>query len=211
MHTITRIQCGNGNCFCVEEDGNTILIDTARTAYRDKILAAYKNKNVRLIVLTHGHIDHIQNAAALSKALNAPVAIHKDDALLIGDNASEPMLAHTLLGKLALALTVRSFKRDKVEPFEPDVFLTDGDTLDAYGVKATVIGLPGHTKGSIGVLIGDSDIFVGDALMNLVYPTKSMLYGNREDMIQSAAKVSAYTFATVHFGHGKSVENRMWC
>lgn len=120
------------------------------------------------------------------------------------------MFAHTLLGKFALALTIRSFKRDKVEPFEPGVFLTDGDALDSYGVKATVIGLPGHTKGSIGVLIGNSDIFVGDALMNLVYPVKSMLYGDREDMIRSAEKISTFRSATVHFGHGRSVGNRVW-
>ena len=210
MLTINRIQCGNGNCFCIEEDGSAILIDTSRAQYRDKILAACKGKNIRLIVLTHGHIDHIQNAAALSRALDAPIAIHKADYGLIQNNMNEPMFADALMGKFLLALLKNSMKHDKAELFEPAVFLGDGDTLDAYGVRATIIGLPGHTQGSIGIIAGESDIFVGDALMNLVYPAKALLYGNHADMLKSAEKISAFPSATVHFGHGRSVANRIW-
>jgi len=160
--------------------------------------------------LTHCHIDHIQNAAALSKVLSAPIAIHKSDYELIRDNTYEPMSADSLLGKVVLAVSSRSFRRDKVEFFEPDVYLNDGDTLDGYGMKATVIWLPGHTKGSIGILVGSSDLFVGDALMNIAYPTKSLLYGNWRDMIRSADKISTFKDATIHFGHGKSVTVEKW-
>jgi len=208
MHIITRIQCGNGNCFCVEDDGNAILIDTSRAAYGEKILNALKGKNIRLIVLTHGHVDHIQNAAILSKALNAPIAMHKADYGLIRNNMEERMSADTILGKLMLGFIKNSLKYGKIDLFEPDVFLLDGDALNDYGVKAKIIGLPGHTKGSIGIVIGDSDIFVGDALMNLIHPTKSLLYGNRADMLRSVEKIGAFSSATVHFGHGKSVRRR---
>ena len=210
MSNIHRIPCGNGNCFCVEDDGNAILVDTSRTQYHDKILDACKDKNIRLIVLTHGHIDHIQNAAALSKALGAPIAMHKADYALIQGNMHEPLFAHTLLGKVILALSAKSLREDRAEAFEPAVYLEDGDTLNHYGVKATIVGLPGHTKGSIGILVDDSDLFVGDALMNMVYPTKSLLYGDRTEMMRSAAKIGTFKGATIHFGHGKSLANRKW-
>ena len=209
MVSITRIQCGNGNCFCVEEDHNAILIDTSWASYRDKILRECGGKNIRLIVLTHGHIDHVQNAAALSKALKAPIAMHKADYALTRNNMGEPMMANTLLGKMICAFLKKNLM-DKIEPFEPEVFLCDGDTLDHYGVGASVIGLPGHTKGSIGILAGDSDLFVGDALMNIMCPTKSLLYGNQAVMLKSAEKISGFKSATIHFGHGKSVANRVW-
>jgi glyoxylase-like metal-dependent hydrolase (beta-lactamase superfamily II) len=183
-------------------------VDTCRHKYRDKILAACKNANVRLILLTHGHIDHVENAAFLSKALGVPIAMHRLDWALIVDNNSEPMKAHTLPGKLILSFIRRSFDRDKNEPFEP-VFLQDGDTLSDFEVDADIIGLPGHTRGSIGVVYGD-DIIVGDALMNIFYPTLSMLYGNLDEMRESGGKIGKLSAKTVHFGHGKSVTNRIW-
>ena len=79
MSNIERIQCGNGNAYLLYDGENAVLIDTCRNKYKEKILERCKTKNVRLIVLTHGHIDHIQNAAFLSKELNAPIAIHKAD------------------------------------------------------------------------------------------------------------------------------------
>jgi len=206
---VKRIQFGIDNCFLVEGDNGAILIDTSRTRNRDKIFNECKDRNIRLIVLTHGHVDHIQNAAALSKSLGAPIAMHRADFRLIKNNMEEPLIAHTLLGKIILASTMK-FGLEEIEPFEPDIYLSDGDSLEPYGVKATVIGLPGHTQGSLGILLGDSDLFVGDALMNIVAPVKSPIYGDRANMTKSAAKISAFKGITVHFGHGKPVANRKW-
>lgn len=210
MQKITRIQCGSVNCFCIEENGSALLIDAAHTQYIDKVIAVCRDKNIRLIVLTHGHIDHIQNAATLSKMLNAPIAMHKEDYALTQNNMAEPMTANTIIGKIALAAIKNELMHGKAEPFEPDVFLNDSDTLEDYGVRASIIGLPGHTKGSIGILAGDTDLFVGDALMNSIYPAKSLMFGNYNDMLKSADKISGYKSVTVHFGHGKSIPNRKW-
>lgn len=185
------------------------MIDTATTPFMGKILETCKDKNVRLIVLTHGHVDHIQNAAALSKALKAPIAMNKADYSLIKNNMEQPMTADTLMGKILLAVIMKSLRSAPIESFEPEVFLNDGDTLDNFGMKAKVIGLPGHTKGSIGIMIG-GDVFVGDALMNMFRPSLSLLYGEKQHVFESAEKISALVSVTIHFGHGKSVSNRTW-
>jgi glyoxylase-like metal-dependent hydrolase (beta-lactamase superfamily II) len=210
MADIERIKCGNGNAYLVAQGESAILVDTCHEEYRELILGKCRMKNVRLIVLTHGHFDHIQNAAYLSDNLNAPIAMHRDDCALIKDKVAQPMIAHTLFGKVIMKMSQKGFGRAKVEQFEPEVYLEDGDSIEEYGVGVTVIGLPGHTKGSIGVIVGNTDVIVGDALMNMVYPVKSPLYGDRAAMEQSAAKISSLGDMTIYFGHGKPAKNRNW-
>lgn len=65
MVKIHRIASGNVNCYIVADNDKAILIDTGRKKYREKILERCKKFHVSLIVLTHGHMDHCQNAAYL--------------------------------------------------------------------------------------------------------------------------------------------------
>lgn len=50
------------------------------------------------------------------------------------------------------------------DTFEPDILVEDQQSLTSYGVDATVIHLPGHTEGSIGILTADKDLFCGDLM-----------------------------------------------
>jgi glyoxylase-like metal-dependent hydrolase (beta-lactamase superfamily II) len=120
------------------------------------------------------------------------------------------MSARSLLGLVILRMSQKSFRQDKIDPFEPAVYLEDGDSLSSYGIPATIIELPGHTKGSIGIIVDGACIIAGDALMNLVYPTKSPLYGDRTAMKESAARISSLGDLTIHFGHGSPSKNRKW-
>ncbi len=206
--TIERIKCGNGNCHIIIGENGSVLVDTARTKYREIILEKCKANNVKLIVLTHGHVDHVQNAAYLSKELNVPIAMNKADYELTKNNMLEPLFAHSILGKIILSLSMESLKKDIIEPFEPTVFLKEGISLSEYGVDAEVIEIPGHTKGSIGIKVGNTDFLVGDALMNMFYPTKSLLYCDRKQVDSSADKISSFGKMKIHFGHGNSVDNR---
>lgn len=210
MHQIERITCGNGNCYIIKQEGSAILVDTGREKYRDKILEACKAAKIKLIILTHGHVDHIQNTAFLANALNVPIAIHEADVELIKNNLLQPMSTTGLLGKILLSATNESMKRDKIEQFTPSVLLKAGYSLRAYGIDAEIIDLKGHTNGSIGIDVKNKDLIVGDGLMNLFYPTKSMLYVNKEQMIASAQKISNIGERTIHFGHGKPIKNRKW-
>ena len=50
----------------------------------------------------------------------------------------------------------------------------------------------------------------GDALMNMFYPTVSMLYHNKDSMLESARKISNIGNRIIYFGHGKPVLNKNW-
>lgn len=209
MVKIHRIASGNVNCYIVADNDNAILIDTGRKKYREKILEKCKEFHVSLIVLTHGHMDHCQNAAYLANALHIPIAMNKKDMDLILDNRKQYLLAKTLLGKIVLSVSLSSFEKDSLEVFEPILYLKNGDDLSEYGIAAKTVELPGHTKGSIGIEIEDN-LFVGDALMNMFYPTVSMLYVDEQEMLSSAKYISELGEKTIYFGHGKPKRNRKW-
>lgn len=209
MVKIHRIASGNVNCYIVADNDKAILIDTGRKKYCEKILERCKKFHVNLIVLTHGHMDHCQNAAYLAEALHIPIAINKNDMDLIPDNRKQSLLAKTLLGKIVLSVSLSSFEMDSLELFDPIIYLKNGDDLSEYGIAAKVVELPGHTKGSIGVEIEDN-LFVGDALMNMFYPTASMLYVDEQEMLLSAKYISELGEKTIYFGHGKPKRNREW-
>lgn len=210
MEHIQRIVCGNVNCYLVSNGKNAVLVDTGREKHREKVLDACRPYQVQLLVLTHGHMDHVQNAVFLSRELGCPIAIHKADLSLLEDNMRQTLLAGTILGRIVLFVSIKSFKVDGIPAFTPTVFLDDGDSLDRYGFSAKVIGLPGHTDGSIGLDVGGRDLIVGDALMNMFYPTVSMLYHDKDVMLDSARKIETLGSRTIHFGHGKPVQNRKW-
>lgn len=210
VHKMHRIKCGNGNCYIVESGANAILVDMGKREYAERVLQACKAYSIKLIVLTHAHFDHAENAARLSEKLGAPIAMSEKDCNLIESNNNQALSASTLLGKIVLSASLKEFKARTMPVFSPTVLLKDGDSLSDYGIDAKIISLPGHTDGSIGVDVDSRDLIVGDALMNMFYPTVSMLYHDKNMMLESAKKISSIGDRMIYFGHGKPVPNRAW-
>lgn len=91
MVDIHRIVSGNVKCYIVADNDKAILIDTGRKKYREKILEKCKEFHISLIVLTHGHMDHCQNATYLASALQIPIAMSEKDINLILDNRKQSL------------------------------------------------------------------------------------------------------------------------
>ncbi|WP_349672804.1 MBL fold metallo-hydrolase [Lacrimispora sp.] len=209
MYHIVQIKAGS-NCYLVSENDSSILVDTGLKGNERKILNACKGKNITLIVLTHGHIDHIQNAAYLAKQLQVPVAMHEKDVELLQNNLCRVMKSNGFLGNIIRFFSVMSAKYAKIQTFKPDVMLKEGDQLLKYGIDGEIIELPGHTQGSIGIKLRDQSLLAGDALMNFFTPGISLLYEDYEQMKKSAERISNMGRLMIYFGHGNAVENRIW-
>jgi glyoxylase-like metal-dependent hydrolase (beta-lactamase superfamily II) len=137
------------NCYIVSDgaSGKAVVIDPGDEP--DMVLAAVKKDNldVQYIICTHGHFDHIGAVVDLKQETGAKVVLHADD-LLIYDNA-----------KPSAALW--GFSAD--EQPAPDLFVKDGDILEAGGLRLEVFHCPGHSPGGI-CLYGDGVVFTGDTL-----------------------------------------------
>jgi hydroxyacylglutathione hydrolase len=138
------------NCFIVgaESGREGMIIDPADEAR--VILSTVKELglDIKYIVLTHGHMDHIGALKEVKEATGAEVAVHSDDADSLQDQS---------LGAL--------FGLAYPTPSPPDRLLEEGDSLDVGDLHFSVLHTPGHTPGGI-CLLGHGVVFSGDTLFN---------------------------------------------
>jgi glyoxylase-like metal-dependent hydrolase (beta-lactamase superfamily II) len=197
---------GSMNCYLVRTDTGFLLIDTGATNSRAMLenelaRAGCRPGNLQLIVLTHGDFDHTGNAAYLRETLGAQIAMHQDDVGMAerGDMFSNRSSGNRLMGILAPIL----FRFPRSNHFAPEFTLAEGDDLSAYGFDAQVLSLPGHSKGSIGILTAGGDLFCGDLLANEDQPALNAIMDDTAAACASIEKLKDLELATVYPGHGK--------
>lgn len=161
------------NCFVVfdEVTKDAVIIDATGSELLDVIKE--KNLNLKYILLTHGHYDHILNAQKIKIELDAKIVLHKDDTdLLPYDIVASyvPSLAH--IYKEAIA----------------DILVDDGDIISFGDLKAEFIHTKGHTKGSCCIKIEDN-LFTGDTLFKGECGRCDLYDGDFNMMLQSLKKL----------------------
>lgn len=163
IHTLTlRLSLA----YLIEGQAGMILVDAGLRGESRLVLRKMKElerDDLRLIFITHAHLDHYGSAAELRRITRAPIAVHHQDeeAMALGETrlgsarsmgrALEPLLAlvHPLL---------------RPEPAKADLIVEDGFHLRGYGLDAKVLHTPGHTDGSCCLVVEDRLAFSGDLI-----------------------------------------------
>ena len=210
MTTIKRIKGGTDNCYLITDGTKAILVDTASKQCLDQVIAECDKYEMKLIVLTHVHFDHAENAAELSKRYGVPVAIHPKDEELFESFDKQPLKSSGVVGTVVLGMSLKVLRSTPVERPDNLIFVGDGDDLSAYGFNARVIELPGHTLGSIGVDVEEKHLLVGDELDNWIRPGVGHLFYDRDAIEKSAEKIRAMGDRTIWYGHGKPTKNGLF-
>jgi len=91
----------------------------------------------------------------------------------------------------------------KSKRFKPDLYIKNGDDLSEYRFNAKVLDIPGHSKGSIGILTADGDLICGDLLENMDKPGLNSIMDDLEVASISVEKLKSLKVNTVYPGHGK--------
>ncbi len=164
--SIVEIPSIAGKAYLVEGEEESILVDTLFPGNGKRIIKFLNKKGIdlqkiKLILITHGHIDHYGSALELKGEIGAPIAIHELDAEGPRKGVNVHIYPRSLLQKI-LDLYV---SRQKTKPLEPDVLLKgeEGD-FEEYGIEAKWIRTPGHTQGSISVVLLGEAAIVGDLI-----------------------------------------------
>ncbi|MEI7865385.1 MAG: MBL fold metallo-hydrolase [Chthoniobacterales bacterium] len=128
------------NCFFVKAPGGNILFDAPEGAD-----AAFARERVDLLVLTHGHWDHVADAAAIKTRHHCPVLCHAETVPMVSEKD----------------FFVRQGFPLQVPPVVPDGELAEGPGQSLSGWKVDVFDVPGHCPGSLCFFSPEDKLLIG--------------------------------------------------
>jgi glyoxylase-like metal-dependent hydrolase (beta-lactamase superfamily II) len=205
---VITLPTGHANSFLIRGD-RPVLVDTGLPGSSGAILSAFQEHSVNpqdlaLIIITHAHIDHTGSVAALKKATGAPVLIHANDAGYLRNGESTPARPNALLGWL-LRLLIGRKKPDPSLALEPDIIIDGEYPLGAFGIPGRIIPTPGHTFGSVSILLPGITCICGDLVMGMFPPTRPRISIFAEDpgeVTRSIRTILDTNIPVIYSGHG---------
>jgi hydroxyacylglutathione hydrolase len=165
---VIQISLGWANAFVIQGK-RPVLVDTGYPGSAPAIMDKLHENGVdpgwlSLILITHGHSDHFGSAAEIKKQTGAPIAVHKLDAEAL-IKGQDPSLKPTgFIGRMFLPLLERRGPAT-APPLKPDIIIEGELDLSKFGVDGKVIHTPGHTPGSLSVILPNGEFIVGDLIM----------------------------------------------
>jgi glyoxylase-like metal-dependent hydrolase (beta-lactamase superfamily II) len=206
------VELGHVNIYFIKTRSGHILVDAGMPQMETKLEAAFEGagvdpKSVHLIIATHGHMDHIGSIAHAQRVTGGKVLCHRSFSDRLTNGEVEPAVARKLLGHLLNLMTrLAGFK---YEGIEPDILIEDEFDLNAYGISGKILHTPGHSAGSVSIILDSGEALIGD----LVRDEGSgkiglgMFYEDKDVLLESLEKVAAFEPRTIYLSHGTHIDN----
>lgn len=212
---IYQVLKGRSNSFLVNQGNDYILIDTGRgnswKILSDRLNNILEENLLSCLILTHAHFDHAENAASLKKEYNCRIIVHENEAenLKHGTNilpkGTNPLtrLEVKMLGKLLQS-------HYNYELTNPDIIVREKYDLNRFKINAYILHTPGHSPGSMSIIIDNEIALVGDTMFgvfsNSAYPPFA---DDPETMIKSWKKLLETDCRLFLPGHGKPISREL--
>ena len=207
---VHSVPMGMANAFLIEGEDGLTLIDAGYPHREAAVFGAIRGlgrspDQLKHLIFTHAHPDHIGSAAAIVKATGARTYMHPLD-IPVAENGGpfRPLVPAPGLWRPVLCKLLYHPER-RVEPVRIDQPLTDGEVLAIAG-GLEVIHTPGHCAGQVALLWPSGRmLFVGDVCMNIMGLGDPIGF---EDLPQGRASqrhLASLAFDAAGFGHGRAI------
>ncbi len=204
------VPMGFANAFLIESNDGLTLIDAG---YPDKAATVFgairglgrSPHQLKQLILTHGHPDHIGSAAAIVRETGARTYMHPLD-IPIAESGG-PFRSLTPAPDLLRRVMCKVFFHpdERVEPVAINQPLTDGEILPIAG-GIEVIHTPGHCAGQVALLWRPGRmLFAGDVCMNVMGLGDPVGFESLEQGHASQRRLASLSFDAAGFGHGESI------
>jgi glyoxylase-like metal-dependent hydrolase (beta-lactamase superfamily II) len=208
---IHQVDGVSSNVFLLVEDAGLTLIDSGGPGSGPKILAyirqiGRRTEDLRRVVLTHQHVDHVGGAAYLAAETGAEVLAHPLDTPAIEGKGPRELPRNALVRQVFRAVML-----SRLQPAAVTSMLTPGEALpvmvDDGGLQ--VVATPGHTSGHVSLYLPRRRVlFGGDALTQLrgnVAPPPAIVTTDMATARRSLAALAAMPIEASLVGHGRPI------
>lgn len=172
-YTVHRLGLINVASYLIYRPGEALLVDCGNKGSEDKILHGLKKLGLepgmlKLLILTHVHFDHAGSAARLKELTGCRIMVHSAEEARLREGFT-PIPAGTRWKAKFLVALGRTFLR-RIGNFpraEADLLVGESHSLEEFGFPGRVIHTPGHTHGSMVVLMQGGELIGGDTIFGL--------------------------------------------
>jgi len=149
-----------------------------------KRLYRFQIKQIDLLVLTHAHFDHAANASSIKEKYKAKVIIHQAETKYLTTGENILPTGTNIVTKFLVKTFAKQFNSiTRYSPCNYDITFDDSFDLTDYGFNGYLIHTPGHTQGSISVIIDNEIALVGDTMFGIFWWTIFPPFASEQDLM----------------------------
>jgi glyoxylase-like metal-dependent hydrolase (beta-lactamase superfamily II) len=206
------VSLGFDTCYVLKARG-VIVLDAGQPKKGRAFVAGLRRtsilpEEVQLILLTHAHWDHMGSAAELKEITGAPLAVHEREASWVEHGNPSLPPGVTTWGRTLMAINRLAMPLITIPPARVDRRLVDETvSLEEFGIPGIVVPTPGHSPGSVSILLDSGEAFVGDLAMNraplTLSPGLPIFADDLEEVVRSWRQLLDLGVRKVYPAHGK--------
>ncbi len=215
-YTVCKVLGGRCNSYLIKAKDTLFLVDNGTKAVLSRLIKNIENtgnnpEKIDYFILTHTHFDHCQNTASLVSGKRSQIVISKKEQAF-SEKGFTPLPEGTyfITRQLHKIGDLSKLKTFRYKAFSSDISIENDYEFSKESLNIKIISTPGHTDGSISVIVDDEIALVGDAMFGILPNTVFPPFANDTfQMVQSWKKLLNTGCKLFLPGHGRKIKREL--